>query len=409
MQPLLTLICLIGPLSVSGRSCNYLYIPGPFDWTDGRDRCIKDGMDLAVMKDQETLEEVKDYVTTIEWTNDIWIGLIWNTTDLSFEWIDNEPLGLWTNWYPGEPDGMELTNPDPGCSYQNCVRILSTSLWRTIHCNKRYPVLCQTCTEQFDQQPSGRDNAYLCAVMFNSEMYDVDCSTDFKVVSQKQQPYPRISNTGLPTTFYNQTTNNADLETTTFPTSNTGLPTTFYNQTTNNADLETTTFIIHPTLDYQRHSKKQTTNNADLETTTFPTSNTGLPTTFYNQTTNNVDLETTTFPTSNTGLPTTFYNQTTKHFNLETTTLPATNTSAECRCNFQEPMDIPEIPNDIRLDKTTLSSYIRKKNSGSDPRKSSFYIGCVGLTVLVMSVLFIVVLDFLPRGKQFRRKILHLN
>ncbi|VDI26186.1 Hypothetical predicted protein, partial [Mytilus galloprovincialis] len=151
MQPLLTLICLIGPLSVSGQSCSYSYIPGPFNWKDGRDSCINDGMDLAVIKDQETLEEVKVYVATNGWTNDIWIGLLWNTIDLSFKWINNEPLGLWTNWPSGEPNCMEITEKDqlncPVSSDQNCVRIQSLSLeWRTQGCYNLYPVLCQRCT-----------------------------------------------------------------------------------------------------------------------------------------------------------------------------------------------------------------------------------------------------------------------
>lgn len=51
----------------SGQSCSYSYIPGPFNWKDGRDSCINDGMDLAVMKDQETLEEVKVYVAANGW------------------------------------------------------------------------------------------------------------------------------------------------------------------------------------------------------------------------------------------------------------------------------------------------------------------------------------------------------
>ncbi|CAC5394042.1 MRC [Mytilus coruscus] len=167
-----------------------------------------------------------------------------------------------------------------------------------------------------NQQPNGRDNAYLCTVMRNGEMYDVDCNTNNRVICQVN------ATTELPTTFYRQTTNHADLETTTLPTTNTSLTLTA-------TLLATNTSFTLTTLECEElwmHQRK---------------------------------------------------------------------------CNCQEPSAIPEIPNDIityRLDKTTLSSYIRKRNSASDPRKSSFYIGCVGITVLVLSVLFIVVLDFLPRG-----------
>lgn len=33
-------------------------------------------------------------------------------------------------------------------------------------------------------QPNGRDNVFVCAVIINGEMIDVDCSTSYKVVCQ---------------------------------------------------------------------------------------------------------------------------------------------------------------------------------------------------------------------------------
>ncbi|CAG2246994.1 unnamed protein product [Mytilus edulis] len=181
----------------------------------------------------------------------------------------------------------------------------------------------------------------------------------------------------------------------------TGLPTTSFDQTTNHADFEATTLRTETEIPAKFYN--QTTNHANFQTTTLPTETTVTPATFYNQTTKHASLETITLPTETTEIPTTSYNQTTKHANLETTTLPAANMSLtltllECEelwmnqssCNCQEPSAIPGIPNDIityRLDKTTLSSYISKRSSASDPRKSSFYIGCVGIIVLVLSVL----------------------
>ncbi|CAC5369269.1 unnamed protein product [Mytilus coruscus] len=155
MQQLLTLICLVGPVSVTGQSCSYSYITGPFTWTDGHDRCMNAGMDLVVIKDQETYDAVNSYITKNGWTNDIWIGLLWNKIDLSFEWIDNVKLGSWTHWDVGEPNCMELTELEPevcpaGNFYdQNCIRIrLKTNswIWKTHECYNRYSVLCQSCT-----------------------------------------------------------------------------------------------------------------------------------------------------------------------------------------------------------------------------------------------------------------------
>ncbi|CAG2212960.1 unnamed protein product [Mytilus edulis] len=49
-----------------------------------------------------------------------------------------------------------------------------------------------------------------------------------------------------------------------------------------------------------------------------------------------------------------------------------------------------------KVDTKKLSSYKRKHQSASDPRKSSMYIGSVGIAVLVSVVLLIVFLDCVP-------------
>lgn len=51
-------------LLVSDRSCRYTIIPGIFNWQQGRDSCISKGMDLAVIKDLETQNEVQNFLTT---------------------------------------------------------------------------------------------------------------------------------------------------------------------------------------------------------------------------------------------------------------------------------------------------------------------------------------------------------
>ncbi|VDI24936.1 Hypothetical predicted protein [Mytilus galloprovincialis] len=49
-----------------------------------------------------------------------------------------------------------------------------------------------------------------------------------------------------------------------------------------------------------------------------------------------------------------------------------------------------------RVDRKSLSSYRRRHRSEPDSRTSSLYIGCVGCVILIMTVLFIIMLDFLP-------------
>lgn len=54
-----------------------------------------------------------------------------------------------------------------------------------------------------------------------------------------------------------------------------------------------------------------------------------------------------------------------------------------------------------RVDRKSLSSYRRRHRSEPDSRTSSLYIGCVGCVILIMTVLFIIMLDFLPSAWLF--------
>ena len=78
--------------------------------------------------------------------------MVWNKANRYFEWVDNEKIGPWTNWDPGEPNCMEGTESEPlNCpaSYdQNCVRIAYKSnkwVWKTHGCYNEYPILCHSC------------------------------------------------------------------------------------------------------------------------------------------------------------------------------------------------------------------------------------------------------------------------
>ncbi|CAC5384851.1 unnamed protein product [Mytilus coruscus] len=75
--------------------------------------------------------------------------------------------------------------------------------------------------------------------------------------------------------------------------------------------------------------------------------------------------------------------------------------SETCACNCPKASSTPSdnvLVTQLGIDKKTLSSYKRRQQSATDPRKSSFYIGCVGITVFSVTVGFIVLLDLLPRA-----------
>jgi hypothetical protein len=94
------------------------------------------------------------------------------------------------------------------------------------------------------------------------------------------------------------------------------------------------------------------------------------------------------------------------HTSFSHTTSSTTTTVNACLCDCskmqnyvtQDNVTLFDV-NDLKIDKTSLSSTIRKKTSASDPRHSSLYIGCVGIVVTISVPLFILILDMLPRAK----------
>lgn len=100
---------------------------------------------------------------------------------------------------------------------------------------------------------------------------------------------------------------------------------------------------------------------------------------------------------------------------IDETTIVATQTqhrvtcSTPCEClwNYTDPSDNKHdrktyLP--YKVDKTTLSSYRGRRQCARDYRKSAIYLGCGGITVLVLFPLFIVMLDFLPSPRQLRQR-----
>ena len=69
-----------------------------------------------------------------------------------------------------------------------------------------------------------------------------------------------------------------------------------------------------------------------------------------------------------------------------------------CKCvkssNETYPQFYNRIIEPLKLDKKQLSSYIRKRNSANDDRKSAAYFGYGGIFVLVTAIVVIVLADF---------------
>jgi len=96
----------------------------------------------------------------------------------------------------------------------------------------------------------------------------------------------------------------------------------------------------------------------------------------------------------------------TKEINTSFSHTSPTTTVNSCLCdclkmqNYVTQANVtPFEVNDLKVDKTSLSSIIRKKTSASDPRHSSLYIGCVGIVVTIIVALFILILYMFPRTR----------
>lgn len=73
--------------------------------------------------------------------------------------------------------------------------------------------------------------------------------------------------------------------------------------------------------------------------------------------------------------------------------------SSTCTCSCPKTsvtLNSNTLINQLKIDKKTLSSYKRRLQSATDHRISSYYIGCVGITVFSVTVGFIVLLAFYP-------------
>ncbi|CAG2246162.1 unnamed protein product [Mytilus edulis] len=80
-------------------------------------------------------------------------------------------------------------------------------------------------------------------------------------------------------------------------------------------------------------------------------------------------------------------------------------TPCDCLWNYTDPSDNKHdrqtyLP--YKVNKKTLSSYRGRRQCARDYRKSALYLGCGGITVLVLFPLFIVMLDFLPSARKVR-------
>ncbi|XP_078336822.1 uncharacterized protein LOC144626486 [Crassostrea virginica] len=231
--------------------------------------------------------------------------------------------------------------------------------------------------------PEQCNNAYyfLC-----SNISNLAAPPSTSTVIQTTTDYSESTTTEIQTTIDYSESTTTEIQTTTDYSEST---TTDIQTTTDY--LESTTTEIQTTTDYSESTTTEiqtTTDYSESTTTDIQT------TTDYSEST----TTTTTTPTAAAATTTT------------TTATTATTTSSTCICptncvvsytatiNSTEELNakIAEIKKEIEVEKSTLSSNIRKKTSADDPRPSAKSVGFIGIVIIAIVIGGIVALD-LPR------------
>ncbi|CAC5419677.1 unnamed protein product [Mytilus coruscus] len=308
--------------------------------------CIKDGMNLAVISNNDVMTEVQEYIATVcGFSADIWIGLTWSGVHSKFIWINNKRLSwpvVLPPWFYNEPNCIKLPCDQEGTSH-NCVRMSNGSLgwkWRTHACYQKHFAICQSLSS------TTRDLSITSGSATTVKSTTIHSPTSTVSVTKD------LSSTVKSTTTSSQTTTKSTVAETspesTKMQSQTQLTTEsattkFSNDTKPTSTIESTKLPLIVTSEFIKLNVESSFNNSTEYTTNK---------TFFN---NNTQI---------------------------------------CTCkSLSNEMNSPK--ENYRIDKRQTSSYIRRHSSAYDGRLSSRIIGYTGAAVICAVVLIVVSFDII--------------
>ncbi|XP_052094706.1 mucin-17-like [Mytilus californianus] len=324
----------------------------------------------------------------------MFIGLMYDTSDEKFRWLDNEIL-TWAAWDSGEPNCMQGTNPLSNCQSkkENCVRLTGGYKLRTVDCKFKYYILCSK---------------------------DIPTTTT---------PTTRISTTVTTTEAETST----QVETTT-PVETTSLETTTFPETTTPVKTQSrgTTKLPETTTPVETQSQGTTS----FPETTMPVETqsqgtTKLPETTTSSKTNAfsefmISLETASteydFLSSRAEIASSYSKLLTTSTTTDTSLSPVIKSSTaiamQCMCPksttsnkwlFIQDMNLTiselrkiveedfekNIKHEITVNTNALSKTLRQKTSAPDYRKSSSSLGWLSITIITLPVVLMVSMDII--------------
>ncbi|XP_048039505.1 macrophage mannose receptor 1-like isoform X1 [Megalobrama amblycephala] len=98
----------------------FVYVPGPMNWTNAQKYCRQHYFDLATVNDQADHDELLKTVGM----GHVWLGLSRTTYPGPYVWSD-QSSSTFTKWFPGKPDNQLCAKVyngfwyDSNCKYTN--------------------------------------------------------------------------------------------------------------------------------------------------------------------------------------------------------------------------------------------------------------------------------------------------
>ncbi|XP_052676660.1 uncharacterized protein LOC128158029 isoform X2 [Crassostrea angulata] len=391
-------------LHVSGRC--YWTVSGFTSFADAHKHCQNDGGMLAEIPDQSAQTEIKKWLENNQnyWTR-IWIGVNDMNEEGNFENMLNETVN-YTNWASGEPNNAislycGLRN---GC---DCVMIISGK-WYDTPCSLflSYPALCSqryniTLTTEQTSKPLVHTSTLSTITTTTT-----DLSTKYQT-SEKNTDH---------LTTKNHITVSQTSEQITSKSTTTDLTTVF--QTYEQLATQSTTTDLLPMSQTNEELATQSTTTyqskvsqtSDQTSTLSSTQLTNMDHTTISQT----SVQTFTQPATDSPSILQTSMQTFSRVQSTVGTTLHVNQQRECMCPCSRMKNLVIIKNEAKLltkikkmkkelavNKSSLSSSIRKKTSAVDPRPSASIVGGTISVVIIATVVGLIVLSDLTRVINF--------
>ncbi|KAF7210467.1 C-type mannose receptor 2-like [Nothobranchius furzeri] len=139
------LLCTIAASALCAASSiryrQYHFIYDPKNWTEAQTYCRQTYTDLVTVDSYSTVTTLNSLadVTQMGSTKHAWIGLYFDVIDWKWSLSDEDFYknneATYTNWYPGQPNGIWYTEQ---CVYMN----LAYALWSDNYCNTLFHSVC---------------------------------------------------------------------------------------------------------------------------------------------------------------------------------------------------------------------------------------------------------------------------